>query len=454
MPLVRQVRAARGLLALAICASGCAHYNALPLPTRPALAASLSDLSLHGVALDRPLSVTDVVVLAVANDPDLRATRLRRGVAEAQVLQAGLLANPTLVGSVLPLVAGPAAPNGAGSSTVLAFNAGLSYDIRSLITRGARRQEAAANLNSLEASLLWQEWQVIAQARLLCVDIVEGDRLLAIARRLGGVIGGRAEASRQALRRGDVTLSTAAPDLAALQAARNSVYDQERQQLIRRHQLAALLGLSPDAPIHLASALVLPPIDPRAILGSLPTLPERRPDLAALRYGYQAEDARMRVAILSQFPNFTLGVTGGSDNSNVRNIGPEVAIDLPIFDHNQGQIATERASRAQLRAEYAARLAQAVGSVRALLTETAVLQRQLAELRRDELGVAQIARAAQAASRAGILDERSALDLILTRYTKEAEIVTAQQALLDQRVAIATITGAGLPPLRIRANRR
>ena len=439
-------------LAACLALASCARYSPLPLPALAPLAESLAQLAHDGIDLGRPLSVAEVALLAVANSPDLAATRRQRGVSQAQLLQSGLLANPSITGALLPLLAGPAASN-PGGSTTLGWNAGISYDVRSLLLRPGRRREARENGRSLDATLLWQEWQTVAQARLLCVDIVEGDRLLTVLNRLRNLVGGRAAASRAALDRNDVTLATAAPDLAALQTARGVAFDQERIQLGRRHQLAALLGLSPDATLDLASPPDLPDIDPGAIARTLPSLSDRRPDLAALRFGYQAEDARLRNAILSQFPNLTFGMVGSSDNSNVRSVGVQISLDLPIFDHGQGQIGIERATREQLRTEYAARLATAIGQVRAMLAEIALLQRQLSELKRDQPGVLRIAQAAEAALAAGNIDERSALDLILTRFNKEQEIIVLEQTRLEQQVAIATLSGAGLPPLSVHEDR-
>lgn len=335
-----------------------------------------------------------------------------------------------------------------GSATN-AFNLGISYDIRSLITRGTRRREAASSARSVDANLLWQEWQTMAQARLLTVDIIDGDRLLSVLRRNQALLQGRADTSRTALARGDVTLATAAPDITALQAARSAALDQERIQLGRRHQLNALLGLSPDAVLAFTPMPDIPAIDPDAIWRALPTLADRRPDLAALRFGYAAQNAKLRSAILSQFPNLSFGVTGGSDNSNVRNIGPQITMELPIFDRNQGNIAIEQATRAQLYAEYAARLAAAEGQVGALLSEMALLHRQLGDLRHSLPPLTNDAALARSAQAAGDLDERTALDLILAPVLREQEIVTLEQSLAEQQVAIATLVGAELPHLHI-----
>jgi outer membrane protein TolC len=68
-----------------------------------------------------PLSVSQLVDLALANTPDLKAARLKRAVAAGQTKQAGILPNPSLTGAFLPLLS--------GAGTVPAWNVGLSQDI-------------------------------------------------------------------------------------------------------------------------------------------------------------------------------------------------------------------------------------------------------------------------------------------------------------------------------------
>ena len=202
-------------------------------------------------------------------------------------------------------------------------------------------------------------------------------------------------------------------------------------------------------PLPLTDTPDLPSFDPNAVERALPTLAERRPDLIALQLGYRAQDAKLRAAILAQFPNLNFGISGGSDNSNVRNIGPQIAMELPIFDRNQGNVAIERATRQQLHDEYAARLAAADGQVRAMLTEIALLRRQLDLSRRDLASTARAAQAATAALAAANLDERSYVELVSARYAKEQEILSLEQSMLEQEVAIATLIGAGMPPVSL-----
>src|SRR5690348_6354617 len=74
-----------GALAAGACAallSGCALYHSLPLPKQPDLAGQLSQLHTRlpavpgepqrTLAIDGPLNIDDIGLLAVLNDPDLR----------------------------------------------------------------------------------------------------------------------------------------------------------------------------------------------------------------------------------------------------------------------------------------------------------------------------------------------------------------------------------------------
>ena len=102
--------------------SGCAGYRVLPLAERPALAPSVALLDrtrpggLPPITADQALSVSEVGFLAAQNSPDLRAIRSQRRAAQAQVIQAGLLPDPTLSTNYGVLLAGPGFANAIGAT--------------------------------------------------------------------------------------------------------------------------------------------------------------------------------------------------------------------------------------------------------------------------------------------------------------------------------------------------
>lgn len=436
-------RCGRVVGALATCGvlTACATYHPLPLATRPVLAPTVGSL-VHPAGMGvTPLRIGDIALLAVINDPVLRAARARAGVAQAQVLQAGLLRNPQFSFDRAINLYTP-------GSTTVPWTIGIAQDVVSIITRPARVASARAHAASVQASLLWQEWQVIGKARLLGVDLIEGDRERDILERTQALLAGLYGRTAHALAAGNATLAQASPELVALTTVRTQIATLDRQTATWRHQLAALLGLVPDAPLLLADHIDLPPFDVVAVRQNLPDLAAHRPDLVALQFGYAAQEATVREAILAQFPALVIGVLGGEDNTRDYTVTPQVTLDVPVFDRNQGHVAIARATRRQLHAEYSARLAVANGEVEALLADIALLQRQIATTRSAQRVAVPVARAAEAAYRHGNLDARSYVDFVRTDLDLQLEVSQLRLALLERQVAIATLTGAGMPPIR------
>ena len=422
------------LTGVSLALGGCAHYAPAPLAASVPLAPSLAAVSSVPAG---PLTVAQVVRLAVERDPDLVAARTKRGVAEAQIVQAGVLPNPTFSGAFLPLIS--------GAGNVPAWSVGLAQDIKSLLVYRPKRRAARDSAAQVRADLLWQEWQVAGQARQLAVDIVERDRQRPVLVQAFDLLSRRYQVTQAALAAGNATLVTTAPSAVGFQQARANLQALGQAQLQARHKLNALLALAPDAVVPLAPTSDVAPLDPVAVRALLPSLPDRRPDLLALRLGYAAQDETFRAAILAQFPDLLLGGASSSDNSQVINAGPNVQLGLPIFDRNQGNVAIARATRAQLGAEYAARLATTTGEVGALLSELEQLRAQLAVVQRD-LPAARLAAArASVAFGRSALDERAYVDLVTNRFTKEQEVLTLQLGLLDRQIAIEALIGAGLP---------
>lgn len=419
------------VLALSALLGGCAHYTPLPLPghAEPAPAPP------PGVRL----GIAQVVEMALAQNPDLLAARLGAGVAAGQTRQAGLLPNPQASGAVLPLIA--------GVGTVPAWNLGLSQNIRSILIYRPHLRAARDNQGQVAASIVWQEWQVAGQARQLACAIIMGEQMRPAYAEALRVLADRNARLEAAYAAGNATLAALAPDRAALQAARSALDGLEQRQLALRQQLNAVLGLRADARLSLADAPDLPPFDPAALRAGLGGLAGRRPDLVALRYGYGVADEALREAILAQFPDLVLGGGVASDNSHVVNAGPNVALGLPVFDRNQGQVAITRATRAQLHAEYGARLSAVMAEVGGLLDQYAQLAAQLERVRAELPAARDAARRAGGALRAGLLDERGFADLVINRLAKEQDVITLQTALLDRQIALQTLTGEGLPPV-------
>ena len=437
--------AALPLLAV-LALAGCAGYEAQPLAPAAVLAPNVGSLDrtrpgAAPIAASGPLTPADVAVLAVQNSPDLRAVRAQRGVGQAQVIQAGLLPDPVLSGTYNVLLAGPGFANAIGTT--------LTVDITSLILRPIRLRAAQSAGMQVDANVIWQEWQTVSRAQTLAIDLVEQGRLLRLIGETLALLRRRGDIAAMALAQGNTTLQVVAPFAIELTALQTEDDVARLAQELRWQELDALLGLQPHVRPVLSQTLRVPTIGKDEAAQMVASLPQRRPDLIALRFGYDSQEQTLRAAVLGQFPALTIGPNYGSDTTRVQSLGPAVSVALPLFNRNRGNVAIGQATRTQLREEYAARLATAEGGARAMLSNLDLLQRQLKDAR-SGLGQARsLAADAERALSAGLLDELSYVQLVTARLGKERQVIGLEQQVMDQRIALATLLGAGLPPVHI-----
>jgi cobalt-zinc-cadmium efflux system outer membrane protein len=438
--------------ALAVLAAlgGCASYHPLPLPRRPDLAASLADLDLSvpqlgardpigRIDINRPLSIDEVGLLAILNNPGLRSEPGEIGIAGGKWLTATLYPNPVGGFGYAALLGGP--------GTTSAISASLSQDIAAIIVHDARVKSAQAAFYQVDADLLWREWQVAQKARQLAVDIYAADREIALIRRELRLISNVLAQVRKAIAAGNLTLTALAPLLAAEAAAEQALATQRLDQLKNWQALDALLGLVPEVRFAIARPVFGPLPRHRARL--IASLPERRPDLVALRFGYNAAEENVRAAILGQFPAFTLGASGGKDTTGVISAGPTFTFALPVFDRNQGTIVETRATRLLLREQYLDRLDAALATVRALVAQIARLSADLAAARKAAAAAGRLAATARRAYAQGNLDQRSLTDYETTALERALQVVALERLIGKDRIFLAVELGLDLPRARI-----
>ncbi len=430
--------------------AGCAIYRPKPLPLEPDLPHSLRRLTVDARSLPLPelrahvfdpsdgLDMTEVAMLAVANNPQLRVARDDAGVARAQAFAAGLLPDPDL--SLTRDF-----PTNGGPGNTDAFGIGLSYDVGALLVHSAAKRAATATARKLDLGLLWQEWQVVSQARMLFVQVVEQEKEIGLLRQVQALLAKRLQHVRRALGEGNVTLDAESADLVAFQQVDSQVNDTARQINRSRHDLNALLGLAPEVRLDLKGSPALLPLDAKKVAAALPDLARRRPDLLALRAGYDAGEESFRQAVLAQFPAITIGITRARDTSDIYTSGFGVTISLPIFNRNRGGVAVARATRQRLYDEFHLRLNTAYGDIYRILDDQHLQQQQLDAVTQAVDEASGLLANARAAYQAGDLDEGAYIRLAGSLLASRIESVKLEQSLLEQRIALQTLIGGELP---------
>ena len=288
-----------------------------------------------GVSLDQPLSSDDAVGIAVWNNPQLRADLATIGLAEADLIDAGLLRNPRL-DMLMPVGAKP-------------FELLLSLPVEMFWQRPRRIAASQQALDQLAQSLIQNGLNTARDARWAHADVVQAMERTAVAKQSAELRERVSQLTEVRLRAGDIgELETIAAKTEAASAAEQFVRFEHDVQLATE-RLRATLGFSAERPSLRVDLLppkteVPPPIETllEKAMGARPDL--RAAELAIATATKRAKWERSRILLLSaQLSSKEVGTNGVLT-------GPGASLELPVFNRNQGLIA-----RADAEAELASR---------------------------------------------------------------------------------------------------
>ncbi|MBN8844914.1 MAG: TolC family protein [Sphingomonadales bacterium] len=434
------MRSKFGLAALLLSCAGCAHYAPRPLADNPAVlqepvlaaletkasAVQRPWLTPTNVDMSQPLTPSALSAIAVVNNPDLIAMRSRAGLADAQVFAAGLLPDPSFNFGLDKVLSGP--------DTLLNIAGAIGLDLNALRTRAATRRKAVEEQRQVRLDIAWNEWQTAGAARLQAVRIEGLETQLSILRAQDEDARWMLARNAAAASRGDVAASAAEAARVAAADAADKLRGAEGDLLTARQQLARLLGLPPDSKIAIAPAP--PPPHPPGAAELFGRAAVQRTDLAALRAGYDAQEAAVRLAILAQFPTLNLTLNANRDTGGNFILGPSIDFTLPLWNRNRGGIAVEEATRDALRAEYDARLFQARADIFAACATIDLAWRQRANALASLEGLRRQASASRAAATRGDLSISAAISAEQQLRDRELLVAASEQTIREQVIAL------------------
>ena len=392
------------------------------------------------VDLRRGIGPDDAAAIALYSNPALRAIRDRRGLAAAQLIQAGILPNPVVSYARDYVTVG----NTAG--TVTGDNFTAAWEFSALIPFLPKQTAARKNFRSVDLDVAWQEWQIAVNARAAVYRVLSLNAQVARAHEANDGLQQSTDAVRKAAEAHEKTVLDLAAVESASQDSRATVLALQQEFERQRLGLNKILGVEPETNVALREGLTLPtrlaPPDERGLFDGLES---RRLDLLGLQQGLESQDATVRAAILAQFPKMSAAFVKASDTTNVHTSGFNVAIDVPIFDRNQGVIATERATRQRLLDEYHQRVFEARSDIATAIADIRSLDRQIAAAEEALPLLEKLVNSAQTA-----IEQRNAD--VLSYYTarsnllqKRIQLIKLQEQLLEAHTALEIASGRYLP---------
>lgn len=302
------------------------------------------------------LSIERLIELGSSRRADLLAARQRLAIAEGRLRQARFRPNPTFDTEY-------GSPKLLGGEPEFDFSAGVTQVFELGRKRSRRVAVAELELSQARAQVAAIERELVVGIRAAYIGAVAAARQLDVLERLIAANEELVRATEARLNEGDVApldlnLVKVENDRMKVQAI------QARSELdTQLLQIRTLIGADIAEPLRIAPQPDRPPrFDAR--LSELTEIALRdRPDLQAARIGEELGTARINLARANAVPNVAAsvrysrskgiidlpgpvsGAAFASDLDNELTFG--LSIDIPIFNRNQGEIASATAEKLQ-----------------------------------------------------------------------------------------------------------
>jgi cobalt-zinc-cadmium efflux system outer membrane protein len=303
--------------------------------------------------------------IALLNNPRLQATYERLGIAQADVVQAGLLKNPSFsVGVHVPLDRDPRA-SGPG---LTGWDFNLLQDVLDLFLLPARKRLASVAFERVKLEVADDVLDLMHQVRKAYFTVQASAQIRELRRTIADAQEASAELASRQLQAGNLSELDLAREQALYTQTRLELARAETQQLVDREHLTALLGLwGEDADWRIAAQLGGLPKDEPSLEHIETYAIEHRLDLASAKQEVSLLSRTLSLVLSSHVvPGVAVGAHIDKDPEGITFAGPNLEIGLPIFDQGQAQLARLRAQVRQAQRLADARAIEVRSEVRSL----------------------------------------------------------------------------------------
>ncbi|ACN13215.1 putative outer membrane efflux protein (OprM-family protein) [Desulforapulum autotrophicum HRM2] len=219
---------------------------------------------------------------------------------------------------------------------------------------------------------------------------------------------------------------------------------------VLEHQLAILLGQPPQQNVapRVTALIDLPPMPQSGLPAQLI---ERRPDIRSAYYSVQAADSDLGAAIANRFPQLTLSAdlntTGVHTRDLFNNWLATLAANLvtPIVDGGlrKAEVDRTRAAASQALHTYGQTILDALKEVEDALVQEQRRREFITSIDKQLTLAGQVIQRVRDRYLQGTMDYQRVLDAQLSQQTLQRSLLTAKQALVQDRIDLCLALGSG-----------
>lgn len=282
----------------------------------------------------QPLTLDRAQQVAMLNNRELRATLEELGIAQADLVQAGLLENPTISGDLVNSTRG----NGLGGGV------SLTQSLLSAVLIPAKRRIAKVRLNYAIVTVGQASLMLVRDVKVAFVRAQAAEQTLKLYRERAQAAEVAHELAQRQLDAGNIYPLDQQLFAASLDRARIDLADAELASIGTREDLTRLLGLwGEDVAWKIADPLA-DGLPPEAELGRLEQQGiADRLDLSSARVEVKSINytlgLRRRGIVAAVDAGFVMRNEVGNDTGHEPVLGGSLSLQLPIFDPGHADIA-------------------------------------------------------------------------------------------------------------------
>ena len=330
--------------------------------------------------LEGGLTRERAVSIALINSPHLQEIYESLDISQADLVQAGLLSNPTIGGSV----GFPIKGQGGTEYEVSIVQSFLDIFMLPLRKSIAKEQFVAATLRVAHETL-----QAASEVSKVFAEVQSDVETVELMRRLTDAAQASADLAQRQFDAGNVSERVRVNELGVYEQARLDLARDEMELVEHREHLNRLLGLwGPRTGWKLTQALpVIPEQDP------MPDHLERvamkqRLDIGAAKRELALLDTALGLARTSRYTGLVdVGAHVHRDADGPLLFGPTLSLELPIFDQRQAMIGRLQAQRRQAQRRVDGLAVDARSEVRLASAKLALARRSTEQYKKSLLPV-------------------------------------------------------------------
>ncbi len=288
-------------------------------------------------ALQNYLTVDTAVEVALMNNPSLQASFEELGIAKADVIQAGLLKNPSLHGFIRR-------PSHDGAAN-REFE--VKQDILSMLTLPLRRTMAGQQLEQMKYRVGQAVLKLDGEVRAGYYTFQSARQMYTMQGKILKAAQSAVELAERQRDAGNINDLVLSGHQMALYQVKMELTQQEAEVIEARENLARLMGLSgddtswdvpDDLPYVSKEEPSLKELEAKALAMNF--------DLAAARQEIKVMQKAVSVSRVGMIPDLQAGFNTEKESDGGKLSGPVFEVEVPLFDQKQSSVAR---AKAQLR---------------------------------------------------------------------------------------------------------